>query len=740
MSALSTRAGHLRRRRALTDRATTWCVTAGGFTVILAMGAIVLYLGWVVAPMFAPARLSPLAETPLPGADQGATRLLGVDDSGEIGFRFTDRNAFVFFATATGETLAVRTVEGLGDERVLRIHQADPEAPLFALELSGARFLFVELRFPVSFASGRREREIVLDAPFGTAPLGSGLAPPTDVVASAVHYAEPALTVALLRANGVLALRYYAEADRGFEPFPPLELRREIGFPATRVILSGDQWLFLLDDAGTVGAWNVQYKDDPFAAARTRVAEGIAAVAPLLGGNSLLVADGNGQIAQWFLERADDGAWAFVSPRVFTGSAPVLQLLPEVRRRGFLALERGGRLAIYHTTAERRLLDEALALREPRAMAISARGDLLLADDGRGALKRWEIDNPHPEISLSALWGEVWYEGYPAPDYVWQSSSSSTAFEPKFSLTPLAFGTLKASAYALLFAIPLAVLGALYTAFFMAPAMRAWVKPSIELMAALPTVILGFIGGLWLAPLVERNLTAVLGLLLLLPLSILLVAAAWTRLPGSLQRRVPGGWQAIILLPLVAGVVACAFAFAPTLDVALFDGDLRSWLQTRFGIDYDQRNALIVGMVMGVAVIPTIFSIAEDSVHGVPRGLVQGSLALGATPWQTLLHVVLPTASPGIFSALVIGLGRAVGETMIVLMATGNTPIMEFGPFDGMRTFSANIAVEMPESEVGSSHYRILFLTALVLFVMTFALNTVAEIVRQRLRRRYGSL
>jgi len=124
----------------------------------------------------------------------------------------------------------------------------------------------------------------------------------------------------------------------------------------------------------------------------------------------------------------------------------------------------------------------------------------------------------------------------------------------------------------------------------------------------------------------------------------------------------------------------------------------------------------------------------------VPKHLSNGSLALGASQWQTLTRVVIPTASPGIFSALMIGLGRAVGETMIVLMATGNTPIMDMNIFEGFRTLSANIAVEMPESEVGSSHYRVLFLAAFVLFLFTFVFNTIAEIVRQRLRNKYGSL
>jgi phosphate transport system permease protein len=143
---------------------------------------------------------------------------------------------------------------------------------------------------------------------------------------------------------------------------------------------------------------------------------------------------------------------------------------------------------------------------------------------------------------------------------------------------------------------------------------------------------------------------------------------------------------------------------------------------------------------MGFAVIPIIFTIAEDALANVPQRLVSASLALGATRWQTALYVVLPTASPGIFSAVMIGFGRAVGETMIVLMATGNTPVLDWSMFTGMRTLSANIAVEIPEAPYGSTLYRVLFLAALLLFAMTFVVNTLAEAVRQRLRERYQRL
>jgi phosphate transport system permease protein len=171
-----------------------------------------------------------------------------------------------------------------------------------------------------------------------------------------------------------------------------------------------------------------------------------------------------------------------------------------------------------------------------------------------------------------------------------------------------------------------------------------------------------------------------------------------------------------------------------------------SWLLTGMGWDprgessflgtYVQRNALIVGFIMGFAIIPIIYTIAEDALATVPDHLRAASLGSGATPWQTAVRIIIPTAMSGLFSAVMIGLGRAVGETMIVLMAAGNTPILDWNIFNGMRTLSANIAVELPEAPKDGTLYRTLFLAALVLFAMTFVINTVAEVVRLRFRKK----
>ena len=338
------------------------------------------------------------------------------------------------------------------------------------------------------------------------------------------------------------------------------------------------------------------------------------------------------------------------------------------------------------------------------------------------------------------MFGKVWYEGYAQPEYVWQSTGATDDFEPKMSLVPLIFGTIKATFYALVFAIPLAVFGALYTSQFVHPTIKAKVKPTVEIMAALPSVVIGFIAGLWLASRVEAHLVPVLLLILFLPLAGTAGVLFWDRLPYGLRRRLRPGMELFVILPLLVLGAAVAFGLGPAVEAGLFGGDAKQWLSTALGLVYDQRNSVVVGLAMGFAVIPIIFTISEDAFSSVPQHLTAASLALGASRWQTATRVVLPTASPGIFSAVMVGFGRAVGETMIVLMATGNTALLDWSPFNGMRTLSANIAVEVPEAPYGGTLYRVLFLSACVLFLMTFFVNTVAELVRQRLRDKYKAI
>jgi len=247
------------------------------------------------------------------------------------------------------------------------------------------------------------------------------------------------------------------------------------------------------------------------------------------------------------------------------------------------------------------------------------------------------------------------WSDYDRPEYIWQPVSEI----PKYNLVPLIIGSLKASLVALAFAVPLALGAAIYVSQLAPPRLKEWLKPGIELLAGIPSVVLGFF--------------------------------------------------ALIVLA--------------------------SFLQKVLG--YDSRlNAFVAGIALGLAIIPVVFSIAEDALTSVPRSYKEAALALGASKWEAAWKVVLPAAIPGVFAAVVLGFGRAIGETMIVLMASGNASIVSWSLFDSTRTMTATIAAELAETVFGGHHYRMLFLVGALLFVVTFAGNFVADIVIHRLKKR----
>jgi phosphate transport system permease protein len=450
------------------------------------------------------------------------------------------------------------------------------------------------------------------------------------------------------------------------------------------------------------------------------------------------------------------------------------------------------------------------------ALDLAPKEDAVLAY-GRDAVARLALDVGHPDGSARALFTPLWYEDYTGPEHVWQSSSGSDDFEPKLGLVPLVFGTLKATLFSLLFGVPIALLAAIFTSEFLTPTWRTPIKSAIEMMASLPSVVLGFLAALIFAPFVQNWLPSVLALFFCVPFCLLFGAYLWQFLPARTAIRGSGTPRLLAVAACMPCAAALALLSGPVVERICFGGDVAGWLDgsdgsgfpgwfwmllplscalaifvaARFGgawlrrrsanwsrrrcasfdllrfvalglggaglaalfagllhaggldprgsvVDtYVQRNALVVGFVMGFAVIPIIYTLAEDALSSsVPQALRLASLGAGATPWQTATRIVVPTAGSGLFSAIMVGLGRAVGETMIVLMATGNTPVMEWNVFNGFRTLSANIAVELPEAARNSTHYRTLFLAALTLFAITFIVNTLAEVVRQRFRKR----
>jgi len=192
-------------------------------------------------------------------------------------------------------------------------------------------------------------------------------------------------------------------------------------------------------------------------------------------------------------------------------------------------------------------------------------------------------------------------------------------------------------------------------------------------------------------------------------------------------------WSKEILKPaieILAGFPSVVIGFFALVVLATL-------LQDLFGYKF-RLNAFLGGVAMSLAVIPIIFTVAEDALAAVPKFMTEASLALGATKWQTALFVKLPAATPGVFAALLLGFGRAFGETMIVLMATGNAAMLSFNMLEPVRTMSATIGAEMAEVVFGDTHYNVLFMLGAILFLFTFVLNAVAEVfIRQRLLKRF---
>jgi len=551
---------------------------------------------------------------------------------------------------------------------------------------------------------------------------------------------------------------------------------------------------------------------------------GVTLVERLFGGSSFAVADTAGSVRVFFTARIDaadaaDGL-AVVAAHEFPPTGPVTALAASPRSRLFAKATADGGVRLLQATRAASVVELPAAAPAAAAtrLCLSPRENRLLGV-GPAGMASWRIDAGYPEVSLATLLRPVWYENYPRAVHAWETTGHE-AFEPKFGFVPLVFGTLKATLYAMVFATPIAILAAIYASQFLHARWRARIKPAIELMAGLPSVVLGFVAGLVFAPLIEGAVMQVITGLFTVPLALLCGALLWQLMPsGSRSRLAAWRFLPVACLALPTGVLA-ARGGAPLVERLLFAGDFRGWLDgqggsgfggwmlallplaavvmagvtgrfvqpwlrrvgarwsdrqagvaslavfvagavaavtlaaaagvfldalridTRGGLfgTYVQRNALVVGLGMSFAIIPLIFTIADDALMSVPDHLRSASLGAGATPWQTAVRVIVPAAASGLFSAVMIGLGRAVGETMIVLMAAGNTPIVDWNLFNGFQTLSAAIATELPEAAGGSAHYRVLFLAALTLFILTFIVNTAAELVRQRFRRRAHEL
>ena len=736
-----------RQIRSITDGFTSFVIKAGGISIILCILGMCVFLVKEVIPLFLPTHATPAESISLSPLEHPATSaLIGIDEHQELAYVLRGGSLeFVFLAGTTPTTPQIPPRILLPDGSVTAVARALGKGHSLAIGTADGRVVPVAIEFTQDFQGN--ERSIAPSVTVGTPMVAAPT--PQPITKMAYQSTDSDVRMAALLQDQHLWLTTSRTVSRPdgttAASITQVDLTPSIPGRVTALTLASRAELLAVGtEEGKVYHFDLREPAKPGLVEMTQASErseAITALAYLMGDRSLVVGGASGEIAVWMPVREHPGTnTTHMTPihRFAPHQSAVTDITISQRDKGFITTDAEGEIRLHHSTSAQTLLTLA-----PQQGAIhntyfspKADGVVGLVENNRAV--HYLISNPYPEITLATLFSPVWYEGYEQPKLVWQSSSGSDDFEAKFSLTPLIFGTIKGTVYAVLLAVPLAVLAAIYTAMFMHPDLRAKIKPTIEIMAALPTVVLGFLAGLWFAPVLERNFPAMTGMVLVMPLVIALSTGLFLLLPASLKNRVRPGVEALLMMPILIAVVWGCLETNAWWESFLFDGHYKPWLQTHLGLNYDQRNAIVVGVAMGFAIIPIIYSISEEALSNVPKNLIAGSLALGATRWQTLTHLVLISASPGIFSALMIGFGRAVGETMIVLMATGNTPIMDWSLFNGFRTLSANIAVEIPEAPHGGTLYRTLFLAGLLLFVATFLLNTVAELIRQRLREKYS--
>ncbi|MDZ7750980.1 MAG: ABC transporter permease subunit [Gammaproteobacteria bacterium] len=839
----------------LMDRAAGWGITIGGLLVIFAVIGIMVFLVKVALPLSGGGDTLAHAEYELPAK---RTLWLNADEYGTLGVRVAADGAYRVFHLASGRFVTAGQLDfgGQSATAVGGVVERDQVAFAFA----DGTIRFAELTFEVDILRpsdvtavtevlDQRDR-LAGDAVYSSLPgdqlrrvrLRAEVQEPTKVVDApivAVAYRvggtaeRPTRSFVTVDAEGVgrlsrataklnIMTRKLTTKVRTTE-LPPLPEGTRVTAVALNtladtVLVASDRGRLYRFDARDFSNPVLSETVDAFPSGAT-----VTTMDYLVGEQALVVGGSNGAVHVYFKLSPEQGAapdgYKLVRSRVHEPHGAAVTGISVSQRSKTLTTEAAnGEVWVRHSTSDQVLLryDHGGVQEGSAQLLLLPRVDGVVRVADSGETDYWSFYYPHPETTLDAVFGKVWYEGYEEPTYTWQSSSGTDVFEPKYSLVPLIFGTLKATIYSLVFAIPIGLLGAIYTSEFVHHRVRATVKPMMETMESMPTVVVGFIAALVLAPIVETWIAAVLLAFVALPMGLMLAAFLWQLLPLDVVLKLDGLPKFFLMFVVIALSLYVAYGFGPAFERVFFYDDFMAWtngdigtgtpfmflvllpvgffaarwlvqrvfgdrlrnyqrgltkshaggleflrwvglligavvlslatasILTAAGFDprggvvdtYVQRNALVVGFVMGFAIIPTIYSLSEDALSAVPNHVRSASLAAGATPWQTAIWVILPTALSGVFAACMIGMGRAVGETMIVLMAAGNTPVLDWNIFNGLRTLSANIAVELPEAPQDGTHYRMLFLAGLTLFVLTFTINTVAETIRQRFRKR----
>jgi len=746
-------------RRQLADRIAAQVVNLGGIGVVLAVLFIAFYLIKEAAPLASKPKLAAEAELSISVAP---ALVGGTEKFTDAAWRLYADGRLQLHGLGSGELIDEQTPLGLAEGESLALTRLSVSQTDVTFVTTLGRVGILSLKFFTSFegetatAETRRQafaplsvfwfeeeaqdtQPIVVDAV-----LGDPEARENGWLLAGYADGRIKLTRAQPRVNAITEETNWRmksrETQLGEGPVAQLALFERGRFlAASGATVSGFQPADKFTGLDLLGSQDVDSE--------------VVVIQELIGRGSAIVGTQTGTLTRWLLQRrpaaeveaASNASGAEVDQASLDTIVPILTqtydekveglraIHPTARQRVFIA--QGDRTAVVGQGTSGVLLSRFELSDDVAWMNIAPREDFLVVARTNQSLDVIPLDLGFPAVTARALFSKLTYEGLPEPAYTWQSTGGTDEYEPKISLVPLIIGTLKGTIWALLPSIPLAVAGALYCARFLRGRTREIVKPFVELLAGIPSVILGFVGGLYLAPALQDRMLALFLLPIVLAAATMTMGWFWARLAPRLRVRFHEGLAIISLLPIYLLLAWIVLGIGPSAEVAIFDMSFSRWVTESLGIVYEQKNAFVVGLAMGFAVAPLIFTLAEDAYRNVPQTLADASLALGATSWQTAVRVIEPPARPGVIAAVMLGLGRAVGETMIVLMATGGTAITEWNPLQGFRALSANLATELPEAPKGDSLYRTLFMASLLLFSLTFVINTLAEVIRVRGRK-----
>ena len=595
-------------------------IRVGGVGVVLAVFGMLAFLVFQVFPLFVGAKVSPAGSLAVP-ADAVA---FGEDEYGALPFVVRRDGGIVCLRAADGGKV-LDWIPLVGDRRVTAV-RSYPRTGLVFLGLSDGSVQEVRVAYRSTFdEAGKRTVEPVVTALEPVAIGRPGL-PCLDVwnakgpqsrllIVRQEEAGKPLLTAVRLTERKGLGGRGKVTVS------PPFVVAADAPSVEHVLLPSTAESLIVVGRSGEVRA----YADDgktfgllqTFVPFKESADPAVAAVGLIFGNVSAVFVDRTGAQQVWSMypQVQPDGLSQRRWGRIHDGerlAGAGQGVYAAESNKCYLALA-GGRLRLTNmTTGTVRWEGEAPA-GGIRQVAFAGGYDRFTALSADGKLLRWEIVDHHPESSWKAFFGKIWYEGATGPAYSWQSSAGSDEFEPKYSLVPLFYGTVKGTFYALLFALPIALTAAVYVSQFLRPEYRQVVKPVMEVMASLPSVVLGFLAGLWLAPLVDPRLISLFCAIGILAPAALFAGFLWSVLPQPVRRQVRPGMEFLWLLPFLALCAWVAWQAGPSVEAAFFTvkdsasglpvADFREWWRQTTGQTYDSRNSLVVGFVMGFAVI-----------------------------------------------------------------------------------------------------------------------------------------